>query len=87
MMSPEAKRCRNERLFNILEKTRQDLGRVLSSYLSDRDVALVVLGAKLAQINNLSNEGKGIGHLVHFVQIRQDLVDLQILLERLNKNE
>lgn len=73
------------RLFSILEETRKEFRKVLPPELSNRDIILVALGARLAQIHNLSNEGKGVGHFVHFTQIRQDLADLQVLLSRLDK--
>lgn len=75
----------HQRLFLIVEETRRGLKKDLPPDVSDRDLALVALGVRHARIHALSNEARGLGNLVHLPQIRQDMVDLQILFDRLNR--
>lgn len=75
---------RGERLLIILETTRRELKKVLPPDLSNRELALVALGIRQTQIRILSDENRGLGHFVHFAQIRQAMVDLQILLDRIS---
>lgn len=82
------------RLLHITKETRREAGEILRRYgrellrdLSDREILLIALGIRLARLDALSNEGKGVGRLVHLPQIRQDAFDLGLLLSRLRRKQ